>query len=204
MNARKRRRSPPRSQASSASTPPDHIVAHTNGEIRRQSENTYIGRPVGGQPTINDEADNVRYLQPDDLNAYYIHPSMRQQIGDYPGRHLPLPRLTRQGPHEVQSPGHDSGVIRRAGAPARVSPVNAWTRWGPWLSEPLDLRPNPLAIPVTQAVAADQVENLAHARRNSCHDIAHHNPQKTKRSADYVGRPSRKYEPKQLDREGGR
>ena len=64
-------------------TNPNHIVAYTDGEIRQQYENTYIGRPVGGEPTINDEADGVRFVQPADLDQYDIHPSMRQQIGDY-------------------------------------------------------------------------------------------------------------------------
>lgn len=62
---------------------PDHIVAYTDGEIRQQYENTYIGRPVGGRPTVNDEADGVRFVTPDDLDGYDIHPSMRQQIGDF-------------------------------------------------------------------------------------------------------------------------
>ncbi|WP_416971538.1 NUDIX hydrolase [Streptomyces sp. 4F14] len=64
-------------------TNPRHIVAYTDGEIRQQYETTYIGRPVGGEPTVNDEADGVRFVLPADLDAYDIHPSMRQQIGDY-------------------------------------------------------------------------------------------------------------------------
>ncbi len=38
---------------------------------------------MGGEPTINDEADGVRFVQPAELGQYDIHPSMRQQIGDY-------------------------------------------------------------------------------------------------------------------------
>ncbi|WP_086827345.1 NUDIX hydrolase [Streptomyces sp. NRRL B-24572] len=64
-------------------TNPNHIVAYTDGEIRQQYESTYIGRPVGGEPTVNDEADGVRFVQPADLAQYDIHASMRQQIGDY-------------------------------------------------------------------------------------------------------------------------
>ncbi|MFF0293195.1 NUDIX hydrolase [Kitasatospora sp. NPDC004614] len=64
-------------------TNPNHIVACTDGEIRQQYENTYTGRPVGGEPTINDEADGVRFVRPDDLDQYDIDASMRQQIGDY-------------------------------------------------------------------------------------------------------------------------
>lgn len=59
------------------------LGAYTDGEIRQQYETTYIGRPVGGEPTINDEADGVRFVLPADLDRYDIHPSMRQQIGDY-------------------------------------------------------------------------------------------------------------------------
>jgi 8-oxo-dGTP pyrophosphatase MutT (NUDIX family) len=62
---------------------PHHIVAYTDGEIRQQYENAYIGRPLGGEPTVNDEADGVRWVHPDHLGALDIHPSMRRQIGDY-------------------------------------------------------------------------------------------------------------------------
>jgi 8-oxo-dGTP pyrophosphatase MutT (NUDIX family) len=62
---------------------PNHIVAYTDGEVRQQYENTYIGRPVGGKPAINDEADGVAFVPPGDLDKYEIHPSMREQIGDY-------------------------------------------------------------------------------------------------------------------------
>jgi len=62
---------------------PHHIVAYTDGEIRQQYENAYLGRPLSGRPTVNDEADDVRWVQPADLDALDIHPSMRQQIGDY-------------------------------------------------------------------------------------------------------------------------
>jgi len=62
---------------------PAHIVAYTDGEIRQQYESAYIGRPVSGRPTVNDEADGVRWVQPSDLDTLDIHQSMRQQIGDY-------------------------------------------------------------------------------------------------------------------------
>ena len=62
---------------------PMHIVAYSDGEIRQQFEVAYIGRPIGGTPTINDEADGVCWVHPGDLDDYDIHPSMRQQIGDY-------------------------------------------------------------------------------------------------------------------------
>lgn len=72
-------------------TNPHHIVAYTDGEIRQQYETTYIGRPSGGAPTVNDEADAVRFVLPAHLDEYDIHPSMRQQIGDHlAGTYPPL------------------------------------------------------------------------------------------------------------------
>jgi 8-oxo-dGTP pyrophosphatase MutT (NUDIX family) len=68
---------------------PQHIVAYTDGEIRQQFEVAYVGRPIGGEPTVNDEADGVRWVRPEDLDRYDIHPSMRQQIGDYLGGTYP-------------------------------------------------------------------------------------------------------------------
>ena len=62
---------------------PAHIVAYTDGEIRQQFEAAYIGRPVGGKPTINDEADGIEWVRPGDLEQYDIHSSMRRQIRDY-------------------------------------------------------------------------------------------------------------------------
>ncbi|MFD4533592.1 NUDIX hydrolase [Kitasatospora sp. NPDC058397] len=63
---------------------PGHIVVYSsNGEARQQFEVAYIGRPIGGIPTVNDEADGVRWVRPGDLDEYDIHPSMRQQIGHY-------------------------------------------------------------------------------------------------------------------------
>jgi 8-oxo-dGTP pyrophosphatase MutT (NUDIX family) len=72
-------------------TNPRHIVADSDGEIRQQYESTYIGRASGGRPMANDEADAVRFVNPADLDHYDIHPSMRQQIGDYlAGTYPPL------------------------------------------------------------------------------------------------------------------
>ncbi|MEV0477167.1 NUDIX hydrolase [Streptomyces prunicolor] len=64
-------------------SPPEHVVAYTDGEIRQAYEVTVIGRPVGGEPTINDEADGVRWVVPSELESYDIHPSMRKQIAHF-------------------------------------------------------------------------------------------------------------------------
>lgn len=68
---------------------PHHIVEYSDGEIRQQYEVIYIGRPIGGAPRINDEADGVRWIAASDLGSYDIHPSIHEQIshflsGSYP------------------------------------------------------------------------------------------------------------------------
>lgn len=64
-------------------SPPGHIVAYSDGEIRQAFEVTFIGKPVGGKLTINEEADGVRWVQPTDLDQLDIHISMRTQIGHF-------------------------------------------------------------------------------------------------------------------------
>jgi 8-oxo-dGTP pyrophosphatase MutT (NUDIX family) len=63
---------------------PHHIVVYSSdGEARQQFEAVYIGRPISGEPAVNEEADGVSWVLPRELDGYDIHPSMRQQIGDY-------------------------------------------------------------------------------------------------------------------------
>lgn len=62
---------------------PGHIVEYSDGEIRQQYEVIYIGRPISGEPRVNDEADGVRWVAPEELASYDIHPSIHEQIGHY-------------------------------------------------------------------------------------------------------------------------
>ena len=62
---------------------PSHIVAYTDGEVRQEYEVTLLGRPVGGEPGANTEADDVRWVSPEELPALDIHPTMRRQIAHY-------------------------------------------------------------------------------------------------------------------------
>ena len=47
-----------------------HIVAYTDGEIRQEYEVMLIARPVGGRPGANDEASDVRWVDPSDQVAF--------------------------------------------------------------------------------------------------------------------------------------
>jgi 8-oxo-dGTP pyrophosphatase MutT (NUDIX family) len=61
----------------------DHDDPSRYGEVRQEFEITLLGRPIGGAPTENDEADAVRWFHPEELSALDIHPRMRQQITDF-------------------------------------------------------------------------------------------------------------------------
>ena len=69
---------------------PGHIVAYTDGEIRQEWELILLGRPVSGTPAANDEASDVSWFTPDELNTLDIHPTQRRQLRDW---------LVRSWPH---------------------------------------------------------------------------------------------------------
>jgi 8-oxo-dGTP pyrophosphatase MutT (NUDIX family) len=68
---------------------PSHIVAYTDGEVRQEYEVTLLARPLSGSPTANDEASDVRWVEPHRLDSYDIHPTMRRQIADYLNGRMP-------------------------------------------------------------------------------------------------------------------
>jgi 8-oxo-dGTP pyrophosphatase MutT (NUDIX family) len=59
---------------------PGHIVAYTDGEIRQEWELIMLGRPVSGSPAANDEASDVRWVTPADLESLNIHPTQWRQL----------------------------------------------------------------------------------------------------------------------------
>jgi 8-oxo-dGTP pyrophosphatase MutT (NUDIX family) len=62
---------------------PGHIVAYTDGEIRQEWELILLGRPVSGSPAVNDEASDVRWVTPADLEGLDIHPTQWRQLRDW-------------------------------------------------------------------------------------------------------------------------
>jgi 8-oxo-dGTP pyrophosphatase MutT (NUDIX family) len=68
---------------------PGHIVAYTDGEIRQEYEVMLIARPVGGRPEANDEASDVRWVEPGELHTLDIHPTQWRQLNDYLGQRHP-------------------------------------------------------------------------------------------------------------------
>lgn len=63
---------------------PNHIVYYdSDGETRQEYEIIFTGRPASGTPAANDEASDVRWFAPSDLDALDIHPTQLRQLGHW-------------------------------------------------------------------------------------------------------------------------
>ncbi|GAA1909079.1 NUDIX domain-containing protein [Streptantibioticus ferralitis] len=54
-------------------TDPRHVIAYTNGEVRRQFNVCFTARIVGGQLAISDESTELRFVPPEELAALPMH-----------------------------------------------------------------------------------------------------------------------------------
>jgi len=68
---------------------PGHIVQYGDGEIRQEYEVILLARPVSGQPSVNDEASEVGWVEPGDLRSLDIHPTQWRQLNHYLDRTFP-------------------------------------------------------------------------------------------------------------------
>lgn len=59
---------------------PRHISAYSDGTARQPVNVCFEGRVIGGTPTTTDEAAEVAWVPPVDLDDYDIHPSIRRRI----------------------------------------------------------------------------------------------------------------------------
>lgn len=65
-------------------TTPDHVIEYIKGgrvdEVRQPVNICLHARPVGGELTTTDEASDVRWVAPEDLADYQIHPALWRRI----------------------------------------------------------------------------------------------------------------------------
>lgn len=65
-------------------TTPDHVIEYIKGgrvdEVRQPVNVCLHARPVGGELTTTDEASDVRWVAPEDLADYQIHPALWRRI----------------------------------------------------------------------------------------------------------------------------
>ncbi|WP_340558482.1 NUDIX domain-containing protein [Streptomyces sp. GSL17-111] len=61
-------------------TDPRHIIAYSDGEVRRQFNVCFTARVVGGALAISDESTELRFVPPEELDALPMHHTQRLRL----------------------------------------------------------------------------------------------------------------------------
>lgn len=64
-------------------TDPRHIIAYTDGEVRRQFNICYTARITGGELAISDESAEIRFVDPAELADLPMHRTQRIRLKHY-------------------------------------------------------------------------------------------------------------------------
>ncbi|MFI1013495.1 NUDIX domain-containing protein [Streptomyces sp. NPDC020965] len=64
-------------------TDPRHIIAYTDGEVRRQFNVCFTARVTGGALAISDESTELRFVAPEDIDALPMHHTQRLRLRHY-------------------------------------------------------------------------------------------------------------------------
>lgn len=73
-------------------TDPRHIIAYSDGEVRRQFNVCFTARVVGGTLSISDESTELRFVEPAGLDALPMHHTQRLRLQHFLERR-PAPYL---------------------------------------------------------------------------------------------------------------
>lgn len=73
-------------------TDPRHVIAYTDGEVRRQFNVCFTARILGGTLAISDESTELRFVPPQDLDTLPIHHTQRLRLQHFLG-HRNQPHL---------------------------------------------------------------------------------------------------------------
>jgi 8-oxo-dGTP pyrophosphatase MutT (NUDIX family) len=61
-------------------TDPRHIIAYSDGEVRRQFNVCFTARIVGGSLEISDESTELRFVDPSDIDELPMHHTQRLRL----------------------------------------------------------------------------------------------------------------------------
>ena len=64
-------------------TDPRHIIAYTDGEVRRQFNICFTAKITGGELAISDESTELRFVAPGELDNLPMHPTQRLRLRHY-------------------------------------------------------------------------------------------------------------------------
>lgn len=61
-------------------TDPRHVIAYSDGEVRRQFNVCFTAQVVGGTLAISDESTELRFVAPEELDSLPMHHTQRLRI----------------------------------------------------------------------------------------------------------------------------
>jgi 8-oxo-dGTP pyrophosphatase MutT (NUDIX family) len=61
-------------------TDPRHVIAYSDGEVRRQFNVCFTARVVGGELAISDESKELRFVLPEELDTLPMHHTQRLRL----------------------------------------------------------------------------------------------------------------------------
>ncbi|MDQ0991624.1 NUDIX domain-containing protein [Streptomyces sp. V3I7] len=61
-------------------TDPRHVIAYSDGEVRRQFNVCFRARVTGGELTISDESTELRWVDPSELEKLPMHHTQRLRL----------------------------------------------------------------------------------------------------------------------------
>lgn len=61
-------------------TDPRHVIAYSDGEVRRQFNVCFTGRVVGGTLAISEESTELRFVAPEELDLLPMHHTQRLRV----------------------------------------------------------------------------------------------------------------------------
>lgn len=64
-------------------TDPRHIIAYSDGEVRRQFNVCFKARVTGGSLTISDESTELRFVAPNEIDTLPMHHTQRLRINHF-------------------------------------------------------------------------------------------------------------------------
>ena len=64
-------------------TDPRHIIAYSDGEVRRQFNICFTARITGGTLALSDESTELRFVAPEELDALPMHHTQRLRLKHY-------------------------------------------------------------------------------------------------------------------------
>ncbi|PWI45872.1 NUDIX domain-containing protein [Streptomyces sp. ICBB 8177] len=64
-------------------TDPRHVIAYSDGEVRRQFNVCFTARVTGGALAVSDESTELRFVAPDDLAVLPMHHTQRLRLRHY-------------------------------------------------------------------------------------------------------------------------